>query len=114
MTKQPTVKPGRPAIQPVTFSPHLIRRHHKQLTDWLAANGIDPATIPTTHPIRVEQADDGPVVRFHAVARDDSSTVQGGSVGPDEVGTTECTAPCTVPPPDLDTPAARRGTEADE
>jgi hypothetical protein len=114
MTKRPTAKPEQSAIQPVTFSPYFIRRHHAQLSEWAQANGLDPADIPHTHPIRVEEGDDGPVIRFHVVVRDGSGEVQSDSVEAGDLVTTERTVPCAVPPPDLDTPAVRHGTEAGE
>lgn len=104
---------AKPEIRPVTFSPYLIRRHRSRLAEWVKANGLNPNDIPLTHPIRVEDGDDGPVIRYVAYARTEEDVQQADSIHSDEVPTVERTAPCTVPPPDLGAPAPQLGT-ADE
>jgi hypothetical protein len=112
MTKRSTAKPEQAFIQPVTFSPYTIRRHHEQLAEWVAANGLDPYEVSGHHPIRVEQGDDGPVIRHHAFVRSTDGKIQTGDTN--EVLATERTAPCTVPPPDLGASTTHDNTEAGE
>lgn len=102
MTKQDSRKPD---IQPVTFSPYLVRRHHARLRDWLQANGIDPATVSTTHPIRVEEGKGGPVIGYRVGVLADGDEQQTETEQTGEELTEDRTAPCTVPPPDLGTTA---------
>lgn len=94
-------KAWKPSGQAVTFSPYLIRRHREQLAEWVQANELDPADIPDHLPLRVEEGKGGPVIRYHAYVRDDDGHTQVDPIHSDDVVTTERTAPCTVPPPDL-------------
>lgn len=92
---------AKPKVNAVIFSPHLIRRHRARLCEWAKANGLDPDTIPDTHPIRVEDGEDGTVIRYRAFVLTDDRHKQVDPTDPNEVLTEERTAPCTVPPPNL-------------
>lgn len=109
MTKQDS----KPSIQPVTFSPYLIRRHRQQLSDWVQANGLDPDHITVHHPIRVEEGKGGPVIHYRAYILADDGAKQSDPDQPDRALTESRTAPCTVPPPDLRV-AAQPDAEAGE
>lgn len=110
MTKQDT---GKPSVPAATFSPYLIRRHRRQLCDWVQANGIDPDHIPDHHPIRVEEGKGGPVIHYRAYILTDDGAKQLDPDRPDEALTEDRTTPCTVPPPDLSA-AAQPDAEANE
>ncbi|MFC5802793.1 hypothetical protein [Streptomyces formicae] len=100
-TARATTARERAAQVVATFSPYLIRRHRAQLCTWAEANGLDPDAIPDTHPIRVEEGESGTVIRYRAFVLTDSGHTQPDPSDTTEVLTEECTAPCTVPPPDL-------------
>jgi hypothetical protein len=85
----------------VTFSPYLIRRHREELNGWLEANGLNAGVIPDHHPIRVEQEQDGTVIRYQAYVLDGDGEPQLDRASSDDALTEERTAPCTVPPPSL-------------
>lgn len=96
-------------MAPVTFSPYLIRRYRSQLNGWLEANGLDPLDVPDSHPLRGEEGEKGAVIRYRAYVRDADGRLQSDPNDPNEVWTEERTAPCIVPPPDLDYPDAQPG-----
>ncbi|WP_432136818.1 hypothetical protein [Streptomyces sp. bgisy154] len=101
--------PSAPPWYPITITPEEVTTHREDLAAWVQANGIDPHTVPLGHPIRVEKGVAGPVIVYRAYVRNERGWLQIDPENDDEALTVECTAPCTVPPPDLGRAPGRAG-----
>ncbi|MGW7359458.1 hypothetical protein ACWGI0_23200 [Streptomyces sp. NPDC054802] len=90
----------------ITLPPGVLSAHREQLAAWIKANGIDPAEVPLTHPLRGEAGEGQARATHHRgfIRTPDGRTqfAEGGTV----VRTEQRTAPCTVPLPTLPPPLA--------
>lgn len=97
---------------PLAFSPDDLHQHRQQLCQWVKANGLNPHDIPDTHPLRVEEGQDGPAIRYQCFVRNEHGDKMRHPRSPDEVWTVEAITPCTIPPPRLGTPAPQSEQQA--
>lgn len=45
---------------------HVAQGRAEEIAAWVAANGIDPADVSTSHDLTVEDGPDGQVIRYRA------------------------------------------------